>query len=244
MTPPNNTNTPDVKTLEAKIAEQNNRFEAGLNALTKQLNDQLSGVNSVIAKLAGNSPNPANPQTSDPFYVPPENDETWYENFRAAPTKVLSETIKPQMAEVERKVEQKLEQKFQNKSEEQKFDGMAYSKYPQLKDPNHPLRKATEQVLATSGKDFASRPSAIYDAARIAYADLVQQGEILPEKFKEEAMRLLSINDGLMFPFKSGTDKPKDDLTPSQAHFANRLGISQEKYKERLKKLGSRNPND
>lgn len=230
-----------IRDLETKFIDKTARLEATVNSLTQKFTESLNGVNQVITSLAaqklqGESNNGSD---DDTFYTSSGNSEDWYETFKAAPTKTVKKLIEPELNGLETKITQKVKDTLVLDKEVKKYDDMAYRTYPQLSDPNHKLRQETEKVLKEYGNDFANRPSSIYDAARIAYANLVSSGELVPDSFKEEARRLLSIHDGEVYPFKSNSSKSPDDveLTPSQQMFAKKLGVSAEKYKQRLKNI-------
>lgn len=228
--------------LKAEFTDKLVRQEATISSLTKQLTESLSGINTVIGRLASNklTEGEDNGSNDDAIFQDEGDGEAWYENFKAAPSKEVSKLVEPKLNQLEAKIENKIKNTLATKDAVAKYDDMAYKQFPQLKEDTHPLRKETEKILAEEGKEFGSRPQAIYDAARMAYANLVQRGEIVPDSFKEEARRLLTIHDSEMYPFKSGTKKDEGELTKSQMHMAQRLGVSAEKYKQRLKQLGSR----
>ena len=225
-----------IKDLETKLIDKTARLEATVASLTQQLNESLTGMNKFIANVAEKQVNGGN-DGSDDSTPTIENDDTWYENFQAAPKKETEKLIDHKLRTTEGRVKETVRAEIRAQDEVKKYDDLAYKNFPQLQDKEHVLRRETEAILAND-PNLQARTSGIYDAARMAYANLVHRGELVPDSFKEEAKRLLSISDAEMHPFRSGNPKKEGELTKSQAWFATRMGIKPEKYLARLSTLG------
>lgn len=242
MTPPtknpndNPTLENTVKELQNQIQEQRASHKEELNALTTKFNEQLSQLNTALGNL--NQPKSDELSFEDDNY----DGDDWLDKFKAAPDKEIDKVVNPKLQATEKKIEDKITNKLEFSRAADKYDDLAYRHFPQLKETDHPLRKETEKILNEYGDSFGSRPSAIYDAARMAYANLVASGAIVPDSFKEEAIRLIQMRDAETYPFNNSSNKKSDELTKSQLAFANRLGVPEDKYKARLKKMGEKLP--
>lgn len=229
-----NPNSPEDSVSKAldKVA----KLESELKTLSNTVADKLDGMNEVMSAILNRRVEELEdePDTTN-------DDADWETSFKGKkpPPKADSEPTVNQ----DEKVKKIIKEELSKRDELNKYDAKAYSEFPQLNDPTHPLRKATEAVLKErklTNKAFDSSPSAIYDATKIAYADLVRKGEIVPETFQAEAQRLLTVGDGMLIPLRGTNAKKNDDLTPSEMLWAKNLGVSIDKYKERKKQLALR----
>ncbi len=238
---PNVVTESTIQDLKTEFADKTARMEATISSLTQQLNDSLTGMNKFIANVAEKQMQPGGGDGDNAPTTVIENDDAWYENFQAAPKKETEKLIERKLQPLEGRVKETVRAEIRTANEVEKYDNLAFKNFPQLSEKNHVLRRETEAILANDA-DLKNRPSGIYDAARIAYANLVNRGELVPESFKEEARRLLSINDAEMHPFRRGSPKKEGELTKSQAWFASRLKVEPKKYLERLSNLGKQGP--
>lgn len=222
----------------SKVNERVDKLEASINGMSERFNSQMSSLNQAITTVLTKN------QDKEPeAQIEPDEPATdWHDQFQASPKKKLVETITPELTAMEKRIEKKVKSELTAKDEINKYDSIAKKNFPQLNNPEHPLFKETLKVLEEKGPEFADRPDSIYDASRIAYSNLVYRGEIVPDAFKDEASRLLSVSDSSLLPMNGGVVRNSQELTKSQLHFAQRLGVSPENYLKRLNALGDRKP--
>lgn len=169
----------------------------------------------------------------------PEDDETWFEAFKANPKDTIQRMVAPIVTSSKDEVKKELHTDFTRKADMEKYDNMAVQKYPQLLNKDHALYKEFQEVMSEKKKrdpEWNMRPEAVVDSAQIAFARLVEKGVIMPEGFVEEAKRLVSIHDSSMLPLNSShTSNPNANLTKSQSVWSSKLGVSNEKYKNHLR---------
>ena len=178
-----------------------------------------------------------------------EEDSAWWEGFDEDSKKAVKSEFNHQVSTLESKLDKKIQestksletklQQDRKKAEVQsRYDAKALQEFPQINDPKHPLSKEFSKLWAEKKSEDESweySPSAIYDTARIAYANLVNRGEIIPDNFRDEVVRTISVHDGFMPSPKTKTPSKPEELTKEQMFMVNKFGISPERYLKQLK---------
>lgn len=232
MTPPNpapeqKADTPnEVAALKETLAKQTEATQA----LQHQLTSLTQTMNSTLEKLT-KAPGGAEPQKQDPTA------ELWKDFEYGADVKnAVERTVETKLTESEDRVLNRWDQQQLIRDKKKNLDNKAVSDYPQLLQENHPLRQEYLRIYAAKldeNPDYEKNPSAVYDAANIAYANLVRQGKIIPTEFTDEIRRLMSVNDSTMMPINGRPPSKPEELTTSQKFFIQRLRVDPKKYVER-----------
>ncbi len=212
--------------LKSEIDTKLSSFTEKFDTIQSQLNEVLLANLNRTAEL----PKPPVMET--------ETDETWWDNFKQSPTKVMKETVAPMLNDFKEKAKSEVMGEANRKAEMARYDTLTLQQYPQLNDPTHPLFKEYQLVMQEKRKrygDWDNRPESVYDSAQIAFARLVSKGEIIPDAFVDEAKRMVSVGDSMIPGYTSPTNvKPVNQLNKSQSIWASKLGITPEKYTKHI----------
>lgn len=229
-------------------SEENNNedsqhgFEGKLNALVdtvKTLAESQQVVNTQLLSLKET----VNSSLNNLSYVPDKSkemkkDDDWWGGFEADSVNAVKSEVSKTVEKAKQDLKSEWSNELKAKQSQARYDDMALKEYPQLNEPNHPLSNELRKLWNEKLKEddsWATRPSALYDTARLAFAMLVNRGEIVPEKFKEEARRLISIGDGQLMPMKSAAPQKVEQLTKDQLMWAQKLGVAPAKYLDQLR---------
>jgi hypothetical protein len=237
---------PDFSGLKSEV---DNKFDV-ISQQMEMMSAHMNKMNEFIMQQAQQH------QVLDRAQAPEDNEETWWDEFKNKPKQVIQqqadEIASRRVAEEVNRAKSEIRSEFQVKAEIERYDKMTVEKYPTLLEVGSPLNLEYKRVMAEKQQrdpNWAQRPEAVYDAAQIAFARLVEKGEILPEAYIDEVRRVNSVNQsvgdsyspgGTTFQGQSG--KPK--LSKSQQIWAQKLGIPQERYMGamgRIRHLGTLN---
>lgn len=231
--------------------EQSNPLESTVSTLANMVNQLANSQEAITSKLAEvqNSVNERFSQAAQEVERPrPSTTEgetdSWWEGFSPDAKKAVKTEVSQSYNQLKAEILAELKNTQQNtikevdrsltlKNEKEKYDTMAFNEFPQINDQNHPFFKEFRRVFlekTKSDEKFASNPSALYDAARLAYANMVHRGELVPDSFKDEARRLIGVHDSTMPAFRSKSSNSKPQLTDDQKFWARQMGITEEEY--------------
>lgn len=219
----------EVGELKATVARQAETLES--------LNSQLVQLTQVMNRTLETVGKPPAQRVADP-----ETTDDLWKDFEPGAKEAVVQTIESKTANLEDKLFSKWEQRDSLMRRKEQLDSKAVQDFPQLLQDGHPLRQEYLRVYAEKLKedpDFEKKPSAVYDAANLAYAVLVRSGKIIPTEFSDEIRRLVSVNDSSLMPVNGRPPSRPEEMTKSQSFFARKLGVDTKRYIERAKSRGA-----
>ncbi len=218
----------------------------GIKEQVKTLTTALESTVTAVRELAQSQVKPEKPVEGNGV-----TDDQWVEEWTNKPRETVTRTVKDEVGRsaktLKDDVKKELKQEAREEGLQQQYDTQAFKNYPQLYDKEHVLYKETVSVIEQRERDnpkLKNDPRALYDASKLAYANLVERGEIMPDKFKQEIRRYMASNEGRTLPLHGGGKggKGRPVLSSSEEFFAKRLKVPVEKYQEHREQLKERQP--
>ena len=200
-----------------------------LNEILGELKNTMDTRPAMVSPIAASSPPEVNLDTD---YS--DLDEV---GLDAEQSKVLTKVLEKR----DQKLKEEFVRSYTSDQDKRGYNVQLETRFPDLKNTSSPLYKATVNELnvriTRNPKYLDQTPSAVYDAACVAFAELSGYGKsatISPARqITSEDRRLSSLTGGYVEGNTSPPDESKtSDITDEQREFAAQMGISTDVYKK------------
>lgn len=217
-----NQETAELKALVVKQQEALERMTTQFSALQNTMNENLT-------KLT--APKPPEKKEDDLSNL--------WKDFDQDNRQVVEKTFEIKAAPLKDAVKKEIRDEWSRERRTEAFTHQATKEFPQLLKEGHPLRNEYLKVYdekVRNDPEFENSPSAVYDAAEIAYARLVRTGQIIPSEFTDEVRRLVSVGDSALMSIGSRPPSKPEEMNDSQKFWAQRLKVTPDKYLKHVRR--------
>lgn len=197
-----------------------------IEGVVNQIGQQMETLAQATARIATNMA-----ETPAPIAAEPVIDDS---NLDPE----LGKIIENKIAQAAKKVERETEEKMKRQMSQKEWDDRAEKDFPELLNKNHPsfkqefYRVAQEEFQRLSDRNA---PDAVYNAASRAWARVQRQSTA---QTTNSTVRTAGAQAAFVQPAgagapqqrtTAGTDEP---LSDAQKYFANKMGVSEDYYKQ------------